>query len=233
MDSFEINNGGYDLSALRRESTDRQSIPDTVSKQPEPKTSQAEPKPAERIEYVKVPVAEPEAPRNRNRVSDNTKTDRQEPISVDPEEHRTVVTLTRFFADGRLRIFFGILLILIAGYMLAASISFLSSNGADQSIIPKPHSLRNSSRPYGDRKLRRMVRGTDITSSHVPLARPWRIYHHFLHRSSRHRNGATEENPLLATDVQIISGSHKRINNRRFRHIRHRFANILGWSSRL
>ncbi len=135
MDSFEINNGGYDLSALRRESTDRQSITDTVSKQPEPKPSQAEPKPAERIEYVKVPVAEPEAPRNRNRVSDNTKTDRQEPISVDPEEHRTVVTLTRFFADGRLRIFFGILLILIAGYMLAASISFLSSNGADQSII--------------------------------------------------------------------------------------------------
>lgn len=133
MDSFEINNDGYDLSALRGESRARQSIPDTVNKQPEPKPS--EPSPAERIEYVKVPDPEPQAPVNRDRASSKTKTDKQEPISVDPEEHRTIVTLTRFFADGRLRIFFGIFLILIAGYMLVASISFLSSNGADQSII--------------------------------------------------------------------------------------------------
>lgn len=51
------------------------------------------------------------------------------------QKHPNVATLARFFADGRLRIFFGVVMIIFAALMLVASISFLSHGPADQSIV--------------------------------------------------------------------------------------------------
>ncbi|MCM1292671.1 MAG: DNA translocase FtsK [Bacteroides sp.] len=51
------------------------------------------------------------------------------------EQHENIKATVRFFRDGRLRIFFGIFMILLSGYMLIASISYLSTYSADQSIV--------------------------------------------------------------------------------------------------
>lgn len=83
----------------------------------------------------------------------------QQPRREDPsEKHQNIATIARFFADGRLRIFIGVLLILIAGFMLIASISFISTHSADQSIITNrtaseiaagPHDVENSAGWFG------------------------------------------------------------------------------------
>lgn len=51
------------------------------------------------------------------------------------EKHEFATSMAIFFADGRLRIFIGVLLILLAGFMLIASISYLSHYSADQSTV--------------------------------------------------------------------------------------------------
>ncbi len=56
-------------------------------------------------------------------------------VAVNLDEHKTIVGLTQFFTDGRLRTFIGVALILFAGLLLVASISYISTASADQSII--------------------------------------------------------------------------------------------------
>lgn len=100
------------------------------------------------------PVAQPEPARNEDSVVSE-----QQPQRDDAVEHnQNIATIARFFADGRLRIFIGVMFILAAGFMLLASISFISSHSADQSIVANstaseiaagPHDVQNSTGWFG------------------------------------------------------------------------------------
>lgn len=152
MDSFEITPGDYDLSELRM-SDDKIKRNTTMGSRPT--ISYSAGSPVSLQEHT--PAAEPagrnyagtaaeEAPKEqteptRRRASaprtsgSGSESDTPDADTIDLDKHKTVVTLSRFFADGRLRIFFGVVLILLAGYMLVASISYLSTGAADQSLV--------------------------------------------------------------------------------------------------
>lgn len=130
MNPFEMNTGGYDLSSLREKphlneedtGSSLADIPETVS--------------SDKIEYVRVDEdhgqQKPQkGPIETHQEKKTTGTEK----SVNTDEHKFVMTMARFFGDGRMRIFIGILIILIAGYMLVASVSYLSDYTPDQSIV--------------------------------------------------------------------------------------------------
>lgn len=139
MAKINLDNSSYDLSSLR---PSRPVITYTTSaSNPTPEAD------AEGSQSVE-PSGQPAAPSSPSSptpgVSSREATKRsgrqaapeaENNDEIDLEKHSTVVGLARFFADGRLRIFIGLLLILIAGLMLAASISYLSTGEADQSIV--------------------------------------------------------------------------------------------------
>ena len=152
MDSFEITPGDYDLSELRMSDDKIKRNTTTGSR---PTISYSAGSPVSLQEHT--PAAEPagrnyagtaaeEAPKEqteptRRRAStprtsgSGSESDTPDADTIDLDKHKTVVTLSRFFADGRLRIFFGVVLILLAGYMLVASISYHSTGAADQSLV--------------------------------------------------------------------------------------------------
>lgn len=152
MDSFEITPGDYDLSELRMsdDKTKRNTTDDRrptisynagnlVSLQAHTPTADpagrnnADPAPEESSKEPPVPTRRrTSASRPSGSGSEN---DTHDSDTIDLDKHKTVVTLSRFFADGRLRIFIGVVLILLAGYMLVASISYLSTGAADQSLV--------------------------------------------------------------------------------------------------
>lgn len=145
MDSFEITPGDYDLSALRkkdnnvlRNATDSQR-PTIDYNMPDPLPEQTHTAPAEEIKPPRAPQTSPDGQEHHQKATPhNARTDDEQTgdtDTVDLDKHKTIVTFSRFFADGRLRIFLGVILILAAGYMLAASISYLSTGSADQSMI--------------------------------------------------------------------------------------------------
>ena len=101
----------------------------TPPAQPQPQT-QPQPQPqAQRQPRQSAASTSGPAPQPQNAKAD------KDHVAVNLSDHQTIVELTRFFADGRLRIFFGVLLILFAGYLLIASISYISTASADQSIV--------------------------------------------------------------------------------------------------
>ena len=55
----------------------------------------------------------------------------------------------RFFADGRWRTFFGVVFLLAAAYMLVASISYLSTGTADQSVVENHSAEEIAASPDG------------------------------------------------------------------------------------
>lgn len=75
------------------------------------------------------PVAQPTATPNTTTATQATA---NTPTNTDEETH---LSLAKIFGDGRWRIFFGVFLLLVATYMLIASISAISAGGADQSIV--------------------------------------------------------------------------------------------------
>lgn len=119
MESFELNPGNINPSKLRETPGGSNANPIKVTY-----TSGSH---AERNEPQKTTSANEPSPR--------TETHQQHEQTVDLDKHQTIVGITRFFADGRLRMFLGAILILAAGYMLVASINYLSHHGADQSIV--------------------------------------------------------------------------------------------------
>lgn len=138
MAKINLDNSSYDLSSLR---PTRPVITYTTSAtdstpQPEPEKElprtpdETRETPAPEQPAPENPPAAPEGRPRRVRASSVPEDD-----EIDLEKHSTVVGLARFFADGRLRIFIGLLLILIAGLMLAASISYISTGTEDQSIV--------------------------------------------------------------------------------------------------
>ncbi len=119
MESFELNPGNINPSKLRETSGGSNANPVKVTY-----TSGSH---AERNEPQKTTPANEPSPR--------TETHQPHEQTVDLDKHQTIVGITRFFADGRLRIFLGVILILVAGFMLVASINYLSDYGEDQSIV--------------------------------------------------------------------------------------------------
>ena len=71
---------------------------------------------------------EPKQKRAKSRTSEARK------VQSQPKEPREL-PFAAFFADGRLSIFFGILILIVAAYMLITSISYLSSGAADQNLV--------------------------------------------------------------------------------------------------
>lgn len=152
MDSFELNPSNINPSKLRETASQHTEIEqkrDSVSEYP-------------RIDYGNSSTRYTRQPeRDGYRAKDKPETPPQETPKeddIDLDKHRTVVGATRFFADGRLRIFIGVLLILTAAYMLLASISYLSSFRDDQSMIinstvsqiaANPQSAENSAGWFG------------------------------------------------------------------------------------
>lgn len=152
MDSFEITPGDYDLSELRMSDDKIKRNTTTGSR---PTISYSAGSPVSLQEHT--PAAEPAGRNYAGTAAEEAPKEQTEPTrrrastprtsgsgsesvtpdadTIDLDKHKTVVTLSRFFADGRLRIFFGVVLILLAGYMLVASISYLSTGAADQSLV--------------------------------------------------------------------------------------------------
>lgn len=144
MDSFEINPGDYDLSALRQRErqTDNGSNGDHGTQND---SGTADQRPAATCLNESQHTAELSHKTVTTQHNRRQQTAAQE--SIDINDHKTVVTLTRFFADGRLRIFLGVILILAASYMLIASVSYLSHGAADQSVIQNSSTDQIASHP--------------------------------------------------------------------------------------
>lgn len=119
MESFELNPGNINPSKLRESSGGSNTNPVKVTYTTSGPTGRNE----------------PQKTASGNDASPRTETHQHQGKTVDLDKHQTIVGITRFFADGRLRIFLGAILILAAGYMLVASINYLTHHGADQSIV--------------------------------------------------------------------------------------------------
>ncbi len=116
MDSFELSPDNYDTSLLRGNAQQRPaSDPDTELTEPH-ETHERQPKQKDATQQSQ------QEPKVAHRVKSDS-----------PSE--TQVAFRNFFSDGRLRMFFGILMILIALYMLIVTISSLSHGSEDQSLI--------------------------------------------------------------------------------------------------
>ena len=116
MDSFELSTDTYDTSSLR-------SRPASEPRIEEEKPIEEAPKAAPRQATPRAKAA----PKAEAR-----------PSATTPKQHtarQAGVKFSDLFADGRLRIFTGILLILVAAYMLIVSISYMSHGAADQSVV--------------------------------------------------------------------------------------------------
>lgn len=118
MESFDMDRSGYDLSALRETSTGNRTTTLRDFDPEPPARESSEPKPAPETPSRKKPAPE---------------TDSRTPDATD--SHKNIVSTVKFLSDWRLSRFFGIAFILIAGYMLLASISYIATGAADQSIV--------------------------------------------------------------------------------------------------
>lgn len=115
MESFELPTDDYDISQLGDHHDDATISSPSVTNTPQPD-----------------PITEPKRQRAPRRATATSVAPRQQPAAKPQKEK---INLGHFFVDGRLRIFIGVMMILIAGYMLVASISYLSTSTADQSIV--------------------------------------------------------------------------------------------------
>ena len=148
MDSFEIPSDGYDLSPLhpRQPSlpidlTDDEPTSDSLGRidpdrlapvgQPQQRrrrTSTQRPA-TPKTQYTQVPPIETAQPQPAVQPRAAEPTSKSESLSsIGP-------AVGAFFGDGRWRIFFGILLLLVSLYMAVVSISYIQHGAADQSII--------------------------------------------------------------------------------------------------
>lgn len=157
MDSFELSTDSYNPGSLRNRPRRKPVQPDD-SEPPEleeiesPRTPVTPdddfmPEPAPRPE--RRAARRPAAPRIKPRP------ERQSEPDISPKaaeatvaaDHKTSAadairdisidfsSFKKFFADGRLAIFAGVVLILFAAYMLVASISYIANASADQSVL--------------------------------------------------------------------------------------------------
>ena len=130
-----------------------------AEEEPQPAVDTAAPQPTvNSAEAAYTPQAVEQQPRRDETIHTPQASTRPAHEQSPEQKHPNVATLARFFADGRLRIFFGVLLILAAAYMLAASISFLTHGPADQSIVANstaseiaagPHDVENTAGWFG------------------------------------------------------------------------------------
>lgn len=94
------------------------------------------------------PKAETEAPEREKprRITEPAKDIR--PVE-EGESLGFIGNAVRFFADGRWRTFFGVVFLLAAAYMLVASISYLSTGTADQSVVENHSAEEIAASPDG------------------------------------------------------------------------------------
>lgn len=76
------------------------------------------------------PAAAPEKPRRGSKGKART-----QPEATDNAPIRAVPTLRQIFAEGRLRMFIGTVIILVAAYMCVAMISYIATGTEDQSVV--------------------------------------------------------------------------------------------------
>lgn len=143
MDSFELNTNNIrpsdDINPSKlRERPVRQTISDDDFQRTKTVTSY----PRQEDEYTtgerqtgepRQNVRQAATPKEENRTATESNQTRQRVPGE--EKHEFATSMARFFGDGRLRIFFGIALILVAGVMLVASLSYLSHYSSDQSVV--------------------------------------------------------------------------------------------------
>lgn len=161
MDTFELSTDTYDASDLCRSSRRTPVQPEDDERLPLDDIDELISNPPKQEEE---PVAETVKPPKRTtqrktgttqRTAKNTK--RAEPGNASPEPDATAATPTanghatahtvelphisvmptirQFFSDGRFSIFCGVVLILVAAYMLLASISYIANAATDQSLL--------------------------------------------------------------------------------------------------
>lgn len=106
----------------------------------------------EEEEYYTEP--EPE-PRRKPRKAPRKQAGRAE---AQPQENRGPNRFAALFADGRLSVFVGVVIMLVAAYMLITSISYISSGSADQNLVEnntlselseRADSVSNTGGPFG------------------------------------------------------------------------------------
>ncbi len=87
------------------------------------------------------PPTEPEAPEQLNNPAPKQPATAAKTIKKDTPNNtsntdlKPLPSIKQIFAEGRLRTFLGVLLILLSGYTLIACISYLSTGSADQSVV--------------------------------------------------------------------------------------------------
>ena len=130
MDSFEINTGGYDLSSLREEK--RNSAPSTTEPITMDDSAANQPRQAARKTVATKTVTSPTR-EEKNQTPEEPSVNKNN--NFEETKQKVATEIVRFFADGRFRIFSGILLILLSAVLLVATISYASKHISDQSIV--------------------------------------------------------------------------------------------------
>lgn len=140
MESFELQNEDYDISQLDDHQPSRPKR--RTAPEPEPASTPSTAAAAETVEDTPRPRATRPTPKRA-----------AQPQPAEPAPKKQRISLGHYLVDGRLRTFLGVLFILVAGYMLVASISYLSTAPADQSIV-----LNSDTAKIADH-------GTEVTNS--------------------------------------------------------------------
>lgn len=160
MDSFELSTDTYDASELRRTSRRTPVQPDDTDNLKLDDIDEIISSSSKREEGPAAETAKPtkrSTPRKTGSTQRTTKGTRPtETGNASPEPEATaeasavngdathsvelphisvMPTLRQFFSDGRFSIFCGVVLILVAAYMLLASISYIANAATDQSLL--------------------------------------------------------------------------------------------------